>query len=174
MIRVPRQELTGRVGRFQRRAQFMVHAGLVLAVVMGCGSALLFGYGSSSRQASAGSRWERQVRDLLRQAGARIERQGYQLTHDVHTGVLRDSDSETLTLTLDSEVIYVVGVCDADCDDLDLELFDQYGSVARDFEADDVPLLNVRPRSGGTYRLRVTMASCSSAPCWYGIGVFGR
>jgi hypothetical protein len=43
-----------------------------------------------------------------------------------------------------------------------------------DLESDDVPLVQVTPLKGGTFRLRVIMATCTAAPCRYGIGVWGK
>ena len=69
----------------------------------------------------------------------------------------------------------ILGVCDNDCSDLDLRLFDPNGrEVASDLLTDDNPVVNVTPRRTGTYTVRAIMTTCSSQPCRYGIGVYGR
>jgi hypothetical protein len=97
---------------------------------------------------------------------------GYRLIDDSHTGTLRAGGTETLTLSLSGGRSYVVvGGCDADCADLDLHLFDSRGNeVDVDIETDDFPM--VVTQSGGRIEVRVTMVTCSSEPCYWGIGVF--
>lgn len=125
---------------------------------------------------SAQGRWERQVRDQLKRAGRVLEDRGFELTHDVYTGSLRDDESESLTLTLRGGNDYaLVGVCDEDCRDIDLRLYDLDGEeVDIDIEDDDTPIVQVSASSTGKYRLRVIMASCSTSPCFYGVGTFGK
>lgn len=95
------------------------------------------------------------------------------LTHAVYMGSLRESSSETLTVDLEAGVSYLIlGVCDEDCDDLDLELFQGSTAVDEDMGSDDFPVVRVEPSADRTYRLRVTMASCDEAPCRYGIAVY--
>lgn len=124
----------------------------------------------------AQGRFERQVRDQLRQAGRILEDRGYELTHDVYTGQLNNHESESLTLGLRSGNDYaIVGVCDEDCSDIDLRLFDEDGDeIDADVETHDKPIVTVTPRESGKYRIRVIMASCSTSPCYYGVGVFGK
>jgi hypothetical protein len=145
-------------------------AGMVLsATVMAAASG-----GAQDSQA----RWVRQVRELLKSSGEALERYGYILTEEMYTGALSKGESESLSVDLvprpDGYVI--TGVCDEDCDDLDLELTTLYGdSVAKDDETDDTPLVRVPGgRKASKYRLKVTMASCSNSPCYYGVGVYGR
>ncbi|MCZ6916168.1 MAG: hypothetical protein O7I93_05270 [Gemmatimonadetes bacterium] len=99
---------------------------------------------------------------------------GYHMIDDSHTGTLRAGGTETLSLSLSRGRSYVVvGGCDADCGDLDLHLFDNSGNeVDVDIELDDYPM--VVTQSGGQYRIRVTMVTCSTEPCYWGIGVFAE
>jgi len=34
--------------------------------------------------------------------------------------------------------------------------------------------VQIAPRVTGEYRVKVTMASCSTSPCFYGVGVYGK
>ena len=123
------------------------------------------------------NRYIRQVREQLRRAGESLERQGFELAQSVYTGSLDDGESESLTITLPFRTggYRLVGVCDNDCDDLDLVFMNLYGeTIAEDLEPDDLPVLMIASVGHTRYRLRVNMASCSSSPCWYGVGVFGR
>jgi hypothetical protein len=68
---------------------------------------------------------------------------------------------------------YLLGVCDNDCSDLDISLYNQNGQlIQEDTATDDKPMVLATPRASGRYQLRVTMASCSSEPCFYSVGVF--
>lgn len=120
--------------------------------------------------------WVRQVRRYLLEAGRRFEQQGYELTHDIYTGSLNDDAQEMVTLNLSIGTEYqILGQCDEDCTDLDLILYDAAGNqIDSDLLDDDYPVVSVVPRRSGTYRVRVSMATCSVEPCRYGIGVFGK
>ena len=65
-------------------------------------------------------------------------------------------------------------VCDLDCSDLDLRMFDAAGTeIAHADDIADLSILSVVPTRSGRYRLRVTMLRCSAAPCGFGVGVYG-
>ena len=120
--------------------------------------------------------WLQQVRRQIQRSGAALENQGFSLTHQIYTGSL-DDDAETMvSLSLDIGTSYaIMGACDNDCTDVDLTLYDPRGNqVDIDIEADDYPVVTVEPSRTGTYRVKVTMATCNAEPCRYGIGVFGR
>lgn len=126
--------------------------------------------------AAAQRRWERQVRDQIKRAGRILEDRGYELSHEAYTGSLNNRDSESLTLTLREGSSYaLVAVCDEDCSDIDLRLFDPDGDeVDSDVQTDDTPIVQAAPRNTGKYRVKVIMASCSTSPCFYGVGVFSK
>lgn len=69
----------------------------------------------------------------------------------------------------------IVGVCDADCDDLDLALYDDRGAeIAVDFELDDVPVLVFDATRTGLWELEVSMPGCAADTCVFGIEVYAR
>ena len=118
-----------------------------------------------------------QVRYQLLQAAIALGLSGnFELTHDPYVDALDDGDAEYITLTLRRGTTYgIVGVCDEDCRDIDLGIYDGNGNlIDSDIEYDDYPTVSVSPRWSGQYQLRVKMASCESSPCYYGVGVFGR
>jgi len=81
-----------------------------------------------------------------------------------------------MTLNLHAGTTYaLIGVCDQDCTDIDLRLYDSDGDeVDSDLKTDDKPIVQIAPRVTGEYRVKVTMASCSTSPCFYGVGVYGK
>ena len=98
------------------------------------------------------------------------------------TPILRDGGHldhrtyEDYAVTLAAGHSYVLmGVCDEDCQDLDLELYDGYGNlISQDDSVDDAPVVEVSVAEGGAFTLRVMMYECSENPCYYGFGVFGN
>ncbi len=131
-----------------------------------------------ARPASAQSenRWRTQVESQLKNAAKTLSDKGYEQTHETQIGSLHDNENDSFTLTLHSGTTYaLVGVCDNDCKDLDLVLYDADGNqVDSDIGPDDVPIVQVTPSETQRYRVKVIMANCQTSPCWYGIGVYGK
>jgi len=83
-----------------------------------------------------------------------------------------NSNSHSLTLTAGEEYL-IFAVCDQDCDDLDLFLYDSSGSlVASDSSVhgiEDVAAANAEiyfeAPSSGTYRLEVKIYGCTTSSC---------
>jgi hypothetical protein len=66
----------------------------------------------------------------------------------------------------------VVGGCDNECSNLDIELIDARGGVvASDLGPDDFPVVNFTPSANGRYIVRIMMQACSVAPCYAGARV---
>jgi hypothetical protein len=124
----------------------------------------------------AQNQWERTVSSQVRQHSQFLTDRGYEMSGDVYQGKLDASENEYLTITLHPGTSYAfMGVCDEDCRDMDLRLFDPDGDeVDSDVGTDDWPIVKVTPRMEGKYRVKVVMATCSSNPCYYGIGVFTK
>jgi hypothetical protein len=119
--------------------------------------------------------FERQVRNQLDAASESFRSDGYTQTHDLYLSRLDDGDDETVTFDLNRGTTYMImGVCDNDCSDLDLVLYDGDGDeVDSDLELDDVPIVSVSTGRADTYRVEVRMADCDSEPCRFGVGVYG-
>lgn len=67
----------------------------------------------------------------------------------------------------------IVGACDGDCTNVDIELIDRAtgGVVASDMLPDDYPVVNFQPAANGNYIVRLLMQQCSVAPCYAGARV---
>ena len=131
---------------------------------------------ATSSASAQQNEWVQQVRRQLTAAGSNYAERGFTLSHEIHTGSLADDANESLTLTLDAGTEYqIVGVCDNDCTDVDLTLYDAAGNVVdSDLLDDDVPIVSVTPSRSGRYRVQVSMAVCSAEPCYYGVGVYSK
>jgi len=130
--------------------------------------------GGSSSQ--GGDEWAQQVVRLLNQAASIATSNGMRRTHTPYIGSLRAGASTNHAVQLNGGTSYsLIGVCDNDCSDFDLRLFDPNGrEVDSDVLTDDTPVVSWTPRRTGTYTVRAIMTACSSEPCRYGIGVYGR
>ena len=128
------------------------------------------------RAGAAQGRWGTQVRNQLDRASSILSGKGYEMTHELFTGSLRADQAESITLTLHAGTAYaLVGVCDNDCSDLDLRLYDaDDAEVDADVQKDDTPIMQVTPHETQRYRVKAIMAACRTSPCFYGIGVFGK
>lgn len=125
--------------------------------------------------ARAQSRWRDQVNTQIEQASKVLRERGFEKT-DTYDGSLDNEAAESLTLALRAGRQYaVLALCDNDCSDLDLRLFDATGKeIDADIEDDDNPVLTVAPEHDGKFRLKIIMAKCSTSPCFYGVGLFSK
>jgi hypothetical protein len=151
------------------------HSGVVMhRVAVAITVALAVVAGSASAQSD--NRWRTQVESQLKNAAQTLSDKGYEQTHETQIGSLHDDENDSFTLTLHAGTAYaLVGVCDNDCKDIDLVLYDADGDqVDSDIQNDDVPIVQVTPKETERYRVKVIMANCQTNPCWYGVGVYGR
>ncbi|MEA5477806.1 hypothetical protein VB774_09255 [Pseudanabaena galeata UHCC 0370] len=127
-------------------------------------------------QIAQNDRWTNQVRTQLIQASIAIGLVNYRMTHNPFIGDLGRRGQDDITLNLKRGTNYaIIGVCDNDCRDIDLQLYDDNGNlVASDTKDDDTPVVRITPRWNAQFTIRVIMSSCSNAPCRYGIGFFGK
>ncbi len=126
--------------------------------------------------AQAQDRWERVVRQELQRVGSNSEGRGYRMSHDIHQGRLDDDANTFLTLNLESGKDYEIwGVCDQDCSDIDMVLYDENDNeIDSDLLVDDKPVVEVIPRRTGRFRIKVMMATCTANPCRFGVGVWSK
>ena len=103
-----------------------------------------------------------------------LEARGLNAVPDMFNGALEEGATEQFTLSLRGGRYYqIIGVCDSDCSDVDLALFDASGTrVTEDVLEDDFPLLEVEPTSDGTYTVEVAMITCAAEPCYWGVQTY--
>jgi predicted small lipoprotein YifL len=66
----------------------------------------------------------------------------------------------------------ILGACDNECSNLDIELIDSRGGVvASDLGPNDFPMVSFSPAANGTYIVRLMMQACTVAPCYAGARV---
>lgn len=101
---------------------------------------------------------------------------GYKPTHDVKYASLYNGRRENYYFTLNSGWYYqIVAVCDSDCGDIDMCLYNENGGeIDCDTTTDDKPIVTARPKWTGRFRLNVNMYDCNINPCKFGIAVYGK
>ena len=124
----------------------------------------------------AQSTYINQVREQLLGALVLFGLGNYTLTHEPYINHLNQGYYRMTTLTLQEGRRYtIIGVCDEDCGDLDLILYDGNGNtIDVDESSTDYPIVEVMPRWTGNFYVRADMYQCSVAPCYYGVGVFAE
>lgn len=89
-------------------------------------------------------------------------------------GTLNDSYYRNHQVYLRAGNYYeICAVCDNDCEDLDIKLYDGFGNlIAEDESTDDFPMVFCNVISSGYFTIKVIMADCSNEPCGYGVAAF--
>ncbi len=120
-----------------------------------------------------GSEWVHQVEAQL--ASARREMgDGYTPAYDAVIDEIDADGTMSFDLPVSRGVDYLIlGVCDNDCADVDLLVYDaDADEIASDFEPDDYPVLSFAAGTAGTWTVEVRMPGCSTDTCIFGFQVF--
>lgn len=99
---------------------------------------------------------------------------GYVQSHKDKVDMLIEGEEDSYTYDLKKGGKYrFVGVCDDDCEDLDLEVYDKNGRlVGIDYDNDDAPIVGVKAAYTGKYKLVVSLEHCSTILCDYRVRAF--
>lgn len=112
------------------------------------------------------------IRDMLAQASSQFAQGAAPLAgmEDVVVAIQPGTDHQ-FPVSLQSGVNYVfVGVCDADCHNVDLELLNGTTGevVGSDLLDDDYPVVNFTSPDNARYFVRLILRNCAQAPCYIG------
>ena len=129
-----------------------------------------------SQAAPAGESPQTIILAQLQQAHAALGQQGFQMIDQPYSGGLRRGESWNVPAHLQPGVDYrIVGVCDRDCADLDLVVFDPQGAaITQDTSTTSQPVVGVQPGYAGAFTVQVLMYNCTVEPCYYAIALYGR
>ena len=127
-------------------------------------------------QATAQNTYQQQIIRQLTTAASAVQSQGYTADRAPVMGSLNDDAQEGVLLQLTAGMRYaILGVCDNDCSDVDLRVYDPLGNMlGEDILVDDRPVVEFVAPSSGQYRANVIMATCNTNPCYYGVQVYVR
>ena len=135
-------------------------------------SALLL---AASAALMAQSQYAYQVRSQLRDA-TRALNWAYDLqpSHEVYMVSLRNNTYKDIEYDLQAGETYIfVGVCDNDCSNMHLELYDGYGKlIDSDTDRGGYPVVTTNVGRSGAFYLRAIMHGCRNQPCVAGIGAY--
>jgi hypothetical protein len=142
---------------------------LLLCLVAAAGAA------SFTQPARAQDPRAQQIQRLFDKAGEQMQSRGYGVDSAIRQGSLGASGSERITLHVGGGgLTQIMGLCDTDCSDMDLVLYDRAGNVIdKDLQADDVPIVSWH---GGAadLSLEVRMVKCNADPCRYGVRAYTK
>lgn len=113
----------------------------------------------------------------LQQAEAQFAQQGYQPVGQPVSGMLPTGQNWNTSAQLVVGYDYrLIGVCDQNCTDLDLALYDQNGTiVAQDQSADAHPVVGGVPAYTGGFTIQAHMFACNAPQgCYYALALYGR
>ncbi|MGD9967680.1 MAG: toll/interleukin-1 receptor domain-containing protein [Hyphomonadaceae bacterium] len=112
----------------------------------------------------------------LQQFSAAMAQQGFQMAGQPFTSSMAQGLSTNVPVEMHAGYEYrVVGVCDNDCSNLDMIVYDGYGSpIGHDTLPDSQPVVGILPATSGMFTAQVQMTACSVAPCYYSVALYGR
>ncbi|MEQ1618571.1 MAG: toll/interleukin-1 receptor domain-containing protein [Terricaulis sp.] len=124
----------------------------------------------------AGAQPQNVILMQLQQAQMALSQQGFQVVGQPFSGSLAQGQTWNVPAELYMGVEYrVLGVCDADCGDLDLIMYDGAGAMlTQDTTVTSQPMVALRPGYNGNHVIQVQMYNCSTAPCYYALALYGR
>jgi hypothetical protein len=104
-----------------------------------------------------------------------LVKEGYGVTRYL-AGVLNNDRADTWTFQFTAGRTYrIIGACDADCRDIDLEVTGLDGKViVKDTADDDLPVVTFDVTGTGDLKVKVSMYRCAEAPCFWGLGIWSK
>ncbi len=115
---------------------------------------------------------ENNIRDLLNQTAAQYAAGAVPIpgAADVLTAIQPGADHQYRVALTGGTPYVFVGACDADCNNVDLELLEGATGavVASDLLADDYPVVQYTPGVNASYFVRIILRTCTQAPCYVG------
>ncbi|MEZ0242574.1 MAG: hypothetical protein ACAH11_04320 [Sphingomonas sp.] len=99
---------------------------------------------------------------------------GFSPTGFVSNGALGAGETKTVTVNLKGGTGYgIIGICDSDCGDLNLNLINSNGDETdNDVKDDDLPM--VVTADSGAYSVKVSMVKCKVAKCRFRIIAYSK
>lgn len=120
--------------------------------------------------------YQGQILQRLSEVEQAFASQGFQRIADPVTGQLPQAQHANWPLTLNTGGDYrIIGVCDNDCGDLDLILYDENNVlISQDQSTDATPVVAVAPQWSGPFTVQAVMYNCTVNPCYYALVLYGR
>jgi hypothetical protein len=124
---------------------------------------------------NTGGDWAALSQRLFDVAATKFGENGYSPTAFVRTGQLANNGSDRIPVHLSGQQTHILGACDNDCKNMDMQLLDSGGNViSEDVETDDFPIVSSTSKYVGDYTIVVKMVNCGAAPCHYSVKMFAK
>jgi len=129
-----------------------------------------------TQPATGAVNYQQQILDRLSQVEDLFVAQGFQRLAEPVSGQLQQGQHANVPVTLQAGGEYrIIGVCDSDCGDFDLILYDQSNNiVSQDTLPDPAPIVSVTPQWSGPFTAQAVMHNCTVQPCYYALVLYGR
>lgn len=117
---------------------------------------------------------EDNIRQLLTDASAQFAAGKAPVANGEVITAIQPASDHQFPVELQGGVAYtIVGACDVDCNDVDLELLDGATGqvVGSDLLPDDYPVVNYTPAAPARFFVRVILKTCTQSPCYVGARV---
>lgn len=126
--------------------------------------------------ATPAQNYQQQILDRLAQVEQAFAAQGFRRMAEPVSGSLQQAQFFNTPVTLETGGDYrIIGVCDNDCADLDLFLYDENNNlISQDNATDATPIVSVTPQWSGAFTAQAVMHSCTVQPCYYALVLYGR
>ena len=130
-------------------------------------------WGVLSPAQNSEDRWSANVERQLELVSSRLRSAGLSKTK-TWIDAMPTGNQQYIDFSLTAHNTYhFIGVCDQDCQDLDLYLRDGDGNlIDSDTSPDDTPIVTVTPKYDGNFRLYVKMVRCVTSPCRWAVGSY--
>lgn len=116
-----------------------------------------------------------QVNALIDRAQERLSEHGYELEHRRVSAVDADSNWDSDAYLEEGARYAVVGVCDADCNDVDLQVYDpQENDAGSDYGMSDTGFVRFSAAETGSYKLELRMYGCQAPACYAALALFKK
>lgn len=132
---------------------------------------------ATSTSESDAEPWARVLLEEVERVNEAVRDQGLKRVSEVTYGILAPNEAREFQIKVggNATAVAVIGVCDIDCSDLDLAIYDENGTlITVDNEPDDRPLVGAQVGGGRTVTVTAVMASCSTETCGVALQVFAE
>ncbi len=132
--------------------------------------------GAAPQAGGSGVNYQQQILDRLAQVEQHFATQGFQQIAAPASGQMPAGQFANYPVTLEAGGDYrIIGVCDNDCGDFNLILYDQNNNVvSQDVLQDATPVVAVAPQWTGPFTVQAVMQNCTVSPCYYALVLYGR
>lgn len=119
--------------------------------------------------------WTRTAQGELRFVELTLANGGWTLEREIHAEGLASGETGYTSLRLAGRSEYaIVALCDRDCGDVDLAIYENDVLAAEDCTESGLPLVTVTAQERTTFDTEVRMFNCARETCRYSVAVFSR